>query len=63
LCRNGNQVELDTEKAAKATISIDASYRLRQVTKGIEYPQLTFANVIALIAIIAILYSPCPAAK
>jgi hypothetical protein len=53
----------DTEKAAKATVAIAASYRLGQVSEGTEYPQLAFANVIALIAIIAILYGPRPAPK
>jgi hypothetical protein len=54
---------LYTEKVAKATIAITASYGLGQVSKGTEYPQLTFANWIALIAIIAILYAPLPAPK
>jgi hypothetical protein len=53
--------ELETEKAAKATIAITASYGLGQVSKGTEYPQLTFANSIALIALFAILYGPRPA--
>jgi hypothetical protein len=48
----------DTEKAAKATIAITASYRLGQVSEGTECPQLAFANAIALITIIAVLYSP-----
>jgi hypothetical protein len=39
---------LDTEKAAKATVAIAASYRLGQVSRGTKYPQLTFANAIAL---------------
>jgi hypothetical protein len=47
--------ELDTEKVAKATVAIVASYGLGQVSEGAEYPQLAFANAIALIAIIAIL--------
>jgi hypothetical protein len=55
--------ELDMEKAAKAIITITASYRLRQVSKGTEYPQLAFANSIILIAIIAILYGPNLAPK
>jgi hypothetical protein len=55
--------ELDTEKAAKATVAIVASYRLRWVTKGTKYPQLAFANTIALIVIIAILYGPRPVPK
>jgi hypothetical protein len=44
--------KLETEKAAKATVAITASYRLGLVFKGTEYPQLAFANAIALIAII-----------
>ncbi len=53
----------DMEKAAKATIAIASSYGPRQVSKGTKYPQLAFANAIALIAIIAILYGPCLAPK
>ena len=54
-----------TDKAARATLAIAASYGLGQVSKGTEYPQLAFANAIALIIIIAILYStrPAPLAK
>jgi hypothetical protein len=55
--------KLDTEKAAEATIAIAASYGLGQDFEGTEYPQLTFANAIAFIAIIAILYGPRPAPK
>jgi hypothetical protein len=55
--------ELDTEKAVKATIAIAASYGFRGVSEGTEYPQLVFANAIALITIIAILYSPRLARK
>jgi hypothetical protein len=55
--------KLDMEMAAKATIAIAASYGLGQVSEGTKYPQIAFANVIALIAIIAILSSPCPASK
>jgi hypothetical protein len=55
--------KLDTEKAAKATIAIAASYGLGQVSKGTKYPQLAFANTVAFIAIIAILYGPHPAPK
>jgi hypothetical protein len=51
--------ELDTNKAARATVAIAASYGLRWVSKGTKYPQRTFANDIALIVIIAILYSTC----
>jgi hypothetical protein len=53
--------KLDTDKAAKATVAITASYALGRVSEGTEYPQLAFANSIALIIIIAILYSNCPA--
>ncbi len=56
-------IELDTETAAKAIIAIAASYGLGQVSKGTEFPQLAFANLIPLIAIIAFLYSPHPAPK
>ncbi len=55
--------ESDTEKVAKATIATTASYGLRRVSKGTEYPQLAFANAIALVAIIAILYGPRLAPK
>jgi hypothetical protein len=54
---------LDTENAAKATVAIAASYGLGRVSKGTEYPQLAFANVITLIGIIAILYGPRSASK
>jgi hypothetical protein len=61
----GNEIklELDTEKAAKATVAIAASYGLGQVSEGTGYPQITFAHTIALIAIIAILYNPHPTPK
>jgi hypothetical protein len=55
--------KLDTKKVAKSTIAIAASYGLGQVSKGTEHPQLAFANAIALIAIIAILYGPPSAPK
>jgi hypothetical protein len=54
---------LETEKVAKATVAIPASYGFGRVSKGTKYPQLAFANTIALIAIIAIHYSPHPAPK
>jgi hypothetical protein len=50
--------KLDMEKAAKATIATVTFYGLGRVFEGTKYPQLAFANVIALIAIIAILYFP-----
>jgi hypothetical protein len=57
--------ELDTNKAARATIAIAASYALEGVSEGTKYPQLAFANSVALIIIIVILYSnrPAPLAK
>jgi hypothetical protein len=48
----------DTEKAAKATVAIVASYGLGRVSEGTKHPQIAFAYAIALIAIIAILYGP-----
>jgi hypothetical protein len=53
--------ELDTDKAARATVAIAASYGLGRVSEGTEYPQLAFANAITLIIIIAILFSTRPA--
>jgi hypothetical protein len=53
--------EHDTDKAARATVAIAASYGLGRVSESTEYPQLTFANAIASIIIIAILYSTRPA--
>jgi hypothetical protein len=53
--------ELDTNKAARVTVSIAASYQLGRVSEGTEYPQLAFANAIALIIIIVILYGSHPA--
>jgi len=53
--------ELDTAKAARATVAIAASYGLGRVSEGTKYPQLAFANPIALIVIITILYSTRPA--
>jgi hypothetical protein len=50
--------QLDTDKAARAIVAI-------RVSEGTKYPQLAFANSIALIITIAILYSnrPAPLAK
>jgi hypothetical protein len=53
--------ELDTNKVARATVTIAASYALRRISEGTEYPQLAFVNSIALIVIIAVLYSNHPA--
>jgi hypothetical protein len=43
--------KLNIDKAASATIAIMASYALRWVSEGTKYPQLAFANSIALIII------------
>jgi hypothetical protein len=51
------KIKLDTNKAARTTYAIVASYALGRIFEGTEYPQLAFANSIALIIIIAILYS------
>jgi hypothetical protein len=49
--------ELDTNKAARATVTIAASCTLGCVFEGTKLPQLAFANAIALIIIIAIPYN------
>ncbi len=51
--------KLDTKKASKAAVAIAAAHGLCRVSEGIEFPQLAAANTLALIVIIAILYSPC----
>ena len=56
------EFKLDTDKAARATVAIAASYGFCRVSKGTEYPQLAFVNAIGVIIIIAILYRP-PVAK
>jgi hypothetical protein len=38
--------ELDTNKAARATVAIAASYALGQVSKGTKYPQLPSATIL-----------------
>jgi hypothetical protein len=55
--------KVDTEKASKAANVIAASYGLGRVLEGTNYPQIAFANVIALITSIAFLYGPSPAPK
>jgi hypothetical protein len=55
--------KLDTDKIAKATVAVAAFYGLGQVSEGTKYPQLAFANTIALIIIITIYYGPQPAPK
>ncbi len=53
--------ELDTKKATRAALAIAAAYALCHVSKHSDSPQLTAANAIVLIIIIAILYGPRPA--
>jgi hypothetical protein len=53
--------KLYTNKAARATVAIAASYALGRISEGTKYPQLAFSNSNALIIVIAILYSNCPA--
>ncbi len=48
--------KLDAYNAARVTFAIVAYYALGQVSKGTD-PQLVFANAIALIFIITIIYS------
>jgi hypothetical protein len=55
--------ELDMEKGAKASVANAASYGLGKISEGTDYPQIAFANAIALMAIIAILYGPRPPPK
>jgi hypothetical protein len=57
------KLELDSKKASKAGVAIAAVYGLCHVSKGTKSPQLSAANALALIAIIAILYGPCPVPK
>jgi len=57
------KLESDTEKAWKAAVAIATAYGLCRVSVDTKYPQLAAANVIALIVIIAIFYSPHPTLK
>jgi hypothetical protein len=50
--------KLDTEKATRAAVAIAAAYALCRVSEHSDSPQLTAANAIALIIIIAILDGP-----
>ena len=52
------KLELDTKKTAKATVAIACAYGLARISKASESPQFAFANALALIVIIAILYGP-----
>jgi hypothetical protein len=55
------KLKLDTDKASKAAVAIATVYGLCHVSESTEYPQLTAANAIALIIVIAILYGSRPA--
>jgi hypothetical protein len=57
------KLELDTEKTAKAAVAIASAYGLCRVSETTNFPQLTAANAITLIIIVAILYGPRPAPK
>ena len=50
--------KLDTEKVAKAAVTIAATLGLCWVSKYAENPSLAAANAIAIIIIIAIIYGP-----
>ena len=57
------KLALDTKQTAKAAVAIASAYGLCRVSASTESPQLTAANAIALIVIVAILYGPRPAPK
>jgi hypothetical protein len=52
------KLELDTDKTARAAVTIAAAYALCRVSKHSESSQLAAANAIALNIIISILYGP-----
>jgi hypothetical protein len=53
--------KLDTEKSAKAAVAIVTTHTLSRVSLAMDLPQLTAANALATIIVIAILYGPRPA--
>ncbi len=57
------KLELDTEQALMATVTITAAYGLCRISANSKYPQIVVANATALIVIIAILYGLRPAPK
>jgi hypothetical protein len=57
------KLELDTDKITRAAVAIAAAYVLGRVSVHLASPQLTAANALALIVIVAILYGPRPAPK
>ncbi len=52
------KLELDTEKAAKAVVTVTAILGLCRVSKRLENHSLASANVLAVIIVIAIIYYP-----
>ena len=52
------KLELDTEKTAKAVVTVTAILGLYRVSKRSENHSLAFANALAIIIIIAIIYYP-----
>ena len=52
------KLELDTENTAKAAVAIAAAYGLCRVPEGTKSNQLTAANALALIVIVAIIHGP-----
>ncbi len=52
------KVELDTEKTAKAVVTVTAILGLCQVSKCSENHSLAATNALAIIIIIAIIYYP-----
>lgn len=57
------KLELDTDKTARAAVTIAAAHVLGRVSVHSDSPQLAAANACALIIIVAILYCPRPAPK
>jgi hypothetical protein len=57
------KLKLDTDKTARAAVTIAAAYVLGRVSVHLASPQLAAANSLALIVIVAILYGPRPAPK
>ncbi len=52
------KLELDTEKSAKAVVTVTAIIGLCRVSKRSETHSLASTNVLAIIIIIAIIYYP-----
>ena len=57
------KLELDTKKTVKATVAIACAYELACISEASKSPQLTTANALALIIIVAIIYGPHLAPK